>query len=180
MAVNAIPVDTGAAYWTRSVDDDFTVSDFVAVPRLVVSKGLSFVTISGSYAKIQDTDISILGGSVDLPLTRGGIATPTLALRGAYSQLQGIDEFDLKTYGVELFLSKGFGPITPYGAVGYAKSNAEGRIALPDGNTATLTDDATGSRYTVGVRLSLLLPKIAVEATQGEERSYAAKVSFGF
>jgi hypothetical protein len=41
------------------------------------------------------------------------------------------------------------------------------------------TDEFDSNRITVGVKFSLLLPKIVVEATQGEERSYAAKVSFG-
>ena len=179
VAATAIPVDTNASYWVRAVDEDFTVSDYVAVPRLVVSKGLSFGTISGSYAKVQDTDLQILGGSLDIPLTSGGIATPTIALRGAYSQLSGVEEFDLKTYGVELFISKGFGPITPYAAAGYARSDAEGAINLPDGSTVALADESNGQRITLGVRLSLLLPKIVVEATQGEERSYSAKIAFG-
>lgn len=180
VAVNALPVDPNAAYWSRATENDFTISDHVAVPRLVVSKGLSFGTISASYAKIQDTDIRILGGTFDLPLTRGGIATPTLAVRAAYSQLQGVDEFDLKTYGAELFLSKGIGPITPYGAIGYTRSDAEGQVTFTGGETVALIDEASSDRYTVGVRLSLLLPKIAVEVTQAEVRSYAAKVSFGF
>lgn len=182
VAVTALPVDTAATYWTRSVDDDFTISDYVSVPRLVVSKGLSFGTIYGSYSKIQDTDIQVWGAAFDLPLTGGGIATPTLALRGSYATLRGVEELDLNTYGAELFLSKGFGPITPYGAVGYARSDAEGRIFLPDTNTVplTLTDEDTSTRYTVGLKISLLLPKFIVEASQAEERSYAAKVSFGF
>lgn len=181
VAATALPVDTTAAYWTRSVDDDFTISDYVAVPRLVASKGLSFGTIYGSYSKIPDTDIQVLGAAFDLPITRGGIATPTLALRGSYATLRGVDELDLNTYGVELFLSKGFGPITPYAAAGYARSDAEGRIFLPDTNTVavTLQDESSSTRYTVGLRLSLLIPKLIVEATQGEERSYAAKISFG-
>lgn len=180
VAVVALPVDTAASYWTNAVDNDFTVSDYVAVPKLVASKGLSFGTISASYSKIQDTDIQILGGSIDLPLTRGGLAAPTIAIRGAYSTLRGIDAFDLTTYGAELFLSKGFGPLTPYAAAGYTRSDAEGHISnnFPDENTL-LTDESDSTRYTVGVRLSFFLPKIIVEATQGEERSYAAKIAFG-
>jgi hypothetical protein len=56
------------------------------------------------------------------------------------------------------------------------RSDAEGRIT----DTITLADESDSNRVTVGVRLSMLLPKIVVEATQGEELSYAAKVSFGF
>jgi hypothetical protein len=179
VAATAIPVDTAAAYWTNSVDDDFTISDYVAVPRLTASKGLSFGTVSAMYSKVQGTDISIWGGSFDYPLTRGGIAKPTIALRGAYSQLRGVEALDLSTYGAELFISKGFGPITPYAAAGYTKSNAEGRIDFPSSDTIVMQDEANSNRFTVGVKLSFFIPKIVVEATQGEERSYAAKISFG-
>ena len=181
VAATAIPVDTEEAYWINSVNEDFTISDHVVVPRLIVSKGLSAATISAMYAKVPDSDVAVLGASLDVPIISGGIATPTLALRGSYATLQGIDVYDLNTYGVELFLSKGFGPITPYAAVGYARSDAEGTIVFPDDRApVTLTDEADSNRVTVGLKLSLLLPKIVIEATQGEERSYAAKVAFGF
>ncbi|HEY0158931.1 MAG TPA: hypothetical protein VGF28_16725 [Thermoanaerobaculia bacterium] len=176
VAATAVPVDTDAAYWQNSVTDDFTISDHIAFPRLVVSKGISLATVSASYGKVPDSDISVIGGALDIPIINGGLLSPTLAVRGSYSQLQGVDEYDLKTYGVELFLSKGFGPVTPYAAVGRTRSDAVGRIT----DTITLSDEADANRFTVGVRLSMLLPKIVVEATQGEERSYAAKVSFGF
>jgi hypothetical protein len=175
VGVTAIPVDTNAEYWQNAVGEDFTVSDHVAVPRVIVSKGLSVATISAMYAKVPDSDVAMLGAALDVPIIDGGVLKPTLALRGAYSTIQGVDEFDLSTYGVEVFLSKGFGPITPYIAAGRARSDAEGRIT----DTLVLTDEFDSNRITVGVKLSLLLPKIVVEATQGEERSYAAKVSFG-
>jgi hypothetical protein len=176
VAATAVPIDTEAAYWVNAVGDDFSVSDHIAFPRLVVSKGISLATISASYGKVPDSDIAVIGGALDIPIINGGLLSPTLAVRGSYSQLQGVDEYDLKTYGVELHLSKGFGPITPYAAVGRMRSDAEGRIT----DTLTLADEADSNRVTVGVRLSMLLPKIVVEATQGEELSYAAKVSFGF
>lgn len=176
VAATAVPIDTNASYWAKATGNDFTVSDHLVVPRLVVSKGFQFFTISASYAKLQGTDAKIYGAAVDVPIINGGLVKPTLALRGSYSQLQGVDELDLKTNGLELFLSKGFGPITPYAAVGRARTNAEGTITP----TIVLTDKSSTNRYTVGVKISLLFPKIVVEATQAEERSYAAKISFGF
>ena len=179
IAAVAVPIETNAAYWQNSVNDDFTLSSHLLVPRIVVSKGISMATVSASYAQVPDTDITVIGGALDIPIVNGGLVSPTLALRGSYSQLQGVEEFDLKTYGVELFLSKGFGPITPYAAVGRARSDAEGRITLDSANTVTLTDEGDSNRITLGVRISMFLPKLVIEATQGEERSYAAKVSFG-
>lgn len=176
VGATAIPVDTDSTYWQNAVSDDFTISDHIVVPRVIVTKGLSVATLSAMYSKVPDSDIAVWGASLDVPIIDGGIVKPTLALRGSYAMLQGVDEFDLNTYGVEVFLSKGFGPVTPYVAAGRTRSDAEGRIS----DTIVLTDEADSHRFTVGVKLSLLLPKIVVEATQGEERSYAAKVSFGF
>ncbi len=176
VAGTAVPVDTNADYWQKAVGDDFSISDHIVVPRLVVSKGLSLVTVSGSYAKVQDSEIEIWGAAIDVPIINGGIVKPTLAVRGSYAQLQGVEELDLKTAGVELFLSKGFGPITPYAAVGLTRSDAEAVIT----DEIRFTDESDAQRITVGVKVSMLFPKIVVEATQGEERSYAAKVSLGF
>ncbi|HEV7239783.1 MAG TPA: hypothetical protein VGQ36_11125 [Thermoanaerobaculia bacterium] len=175
VGATAIPVETDSTYWQNAVSDDFTISDHVVVPRVIVSKGLSVATLSAMYSKVPDSDIAVWGASLDVPIISGGVVTPTLALRGSYATLQGVDEFDLNTYGMEVFLSKGFGPVTPYVAAGRARSDAEGRIT----DTMVFTDEGDSNRFTVGVKLSLLLPKIVIEATQGEERSYAAKVSFG-
>jgi hypothetical protein len=179
VAATAVPVETDAAYWQNAVSDDFTISDHVVVPRVVASKGLSVATISAMYSQVPDSDITVWGAALDVPILNGGLVKPTLAVRGSYAMLQGADNYDLNTYGAELFLSKGFGPVTPYGAIGIARSDAEGRFTDPVLGTVTLTDEATSNRITLGVKLSLLIPKIIIEATQGEERSYAAKVSFG-
>lgn len=168
-------VDTNAAYWRNAVGKDFSTSGYVAVPRLVISKGFGGGNLSASYAKLSDTGVTTYGGSLDLPIINGGLLRPTLAVRGTYATIKGIDVYDLKTYGAEVFLSKGFGIVTPYGAIGQVRSDARGTIT-PD---LILRDKANGKRYTVGLRFSFVIPKIVFEASQGEERSYSAKVSIG-
>ena len=181
VAVTALPVDTNATYWTHAVRDDFTVSEYLLVPKVVASKGLSVVTVSASYSKVQDSDISIIGGAVDVPIIRGGIALPSLTVRGAYSQLQGVENFEATSMGVEVFIAKGFGPITPYAAVGRMRADTRAtRPSTPPVPALSLEHSSDFNRYTAGVRVSLMIPKIGVEATQaGDERSYAVKVSFG-
>jgi hypothetical protein len=124
---------------------------------------------------VPDSDIQVWGAALDIPLIEGGVAKPTLALRGTWADVRGVDELDLTTYGIEAFLSKGFGPVTPYVAAGLARSDSTGRITP----TISLTDEHQATRLTAGVKISFFIPKIVIEATQGEERSYAAKVSFG-
>ena len=178
MAATAIPVDTDAPYWENAVGDDFTIGDHAVVTRVVASKGLSYATISGTYGLIPDTDIKVWGGSLDVPIVGGGIVTPTVAIRGAYAAVSGVEDIDLSTYGAELFISKGFGPVTPYLAGGIAWTDAEGRVLMPT-ETRVLQDDSSASRFTLGLKISFFIPKLVFEATKGEETSYAAKISFG-
>jgi hypothetical protein len=185
-AATAVNVDTNASYWQRAVarSSDFTQSGYAVLPRLVVSKGFSVATVAGSYARISNTGVKTWGGSIDIPVVRGTAVTPELAIRGSYATVSGVDVLALKSYGLEAFLSKGFGPVMPYGAIGSMRSDSRGTIHLTGGTVpipdVILTDKATLTRYTVGVRFSLLVPKLVVEATQAERRSYAAKISVGF
>ena len=146
----------------------------------MVSKGFFGLHASASYAQIPDSDVTILGGSLDVPIIDGGIIRPTLSIRGSYGELRGVDEYQMTVYGAEAFLSKGFGPITPYAAAGLMRTDSIGRILLRGNEILRLEDEAQSERYTLGVRISMLLPKITVEATQGEELVYSAKVSIGF
>ncbi len=186
VAASGVKVDTGNAYWLNSVSKDFTTHGYVAVPRIVVSKGFGSGALSVSYAKVNNSGIKTWGGALDLPIFRGSVAMPEIALRGSYATLTGVPDFKLKVYGLEAFISKGFGPVTPYGAIGRMRSNANGTATATAGTpllppiTVSLSDRSNLNRYTAGVRFSLLVPKIAVEVTKAEVTSYAAKVSFGF
>jgi hypothetical protein len=180
VAVTAVPIDDEAAYWVKSVSDsDLARNGYFLVPRLVASKGLGAATVSATYAKVPDSEIKMFGAAVDVPIIKGTIATPTIALRGTYSQLQGVDQFKLKNYGVEASICKGFGPVMPYAAAGVVRTDSEGRIEQNGVLLHRLEDQFDSKRITVGVRFSLLVPKIVLEATQGDERTYAAKISLG-
>ncbi len=176
----AIPIDEEALYWTRAVDSDFSTQGHLLVPRIVVSKGVSVANVSASYAQVPDSDIAVYGGSIDFPLYNGGLVRPTLGVRGSYAQIAGVDELDLKTYGAEVFLSKGFGPLTPYVGAGISRTSSRATIpATASTPEIRLIDEWDKNRITAGLRLSLYLPKIVIEATQGEELTYAAKISIG-
>jgi len=183
IAATVVKVDTKADYWRNAVSSagTFETHGYIGVPRLVVSKGFGAGTISGTYAQLRNSNIKTYGGALDLPILRGSLVAPELAIRGAYAQVTGVNVYRLKTYGAELFLSKGFGPVTPYAAIGRMRTDATGDIPATSRTAAfSLRDRSMINRYTVGARFSLLLPKITVEATQAEVRSYAAKISIGF
>lgn len=180
IAGTAIPVDENASFWIRSVSSDIVTDGYVIFPRLVVSKGLGFANVSASLARVPDSDIDVWGAALDVPIISGNLALPTLSVRGTYADVRGVEALDMKTYGAELFISKGLGPFTPYAAAGLSRTDAEGRIAATAVTPElVLQDDFQQERFTVGLRFSLLFPKIVIEATQAEELSYSAKISLG-
>ena len=185
LAATVVKIDTNDPYWQHAVrdEDDFTHNGYAGVPRLVVMKGFGAFTLSGTYAKINNSGIATWGGAIDMPIVRGTVATPEIALRGSYATLTGLDVYKLKTYGAEAFISKGFGPLTPYAGYGRQRIDARGDVrfaGIPYVPYPPLKAKTDINRLTVGLRISLLVPKLTVEATQGEVRSYAAKVSVGF
>ena len=180
LAATLVHVDTNADYYRNAVRNDISTHGYVGVPRLVVAKGFGLGTVSLSYAKLSNSGIKTYGGALDVPIINGGIVRPTLALRGSYATLSGVDVFHEKVYGLEAFLSKGFGPLTPYVAIGRMRTDATGTIPATTIHPAiSLADRGNLMRYTAGLRVSLFLPKLVVEVTQAEVRSYAAKISIG-
>lgn len=180
----AVEIDENAGYWTSSINSDFSSNGYLFAPRIVASKGIGFANVSASYGRVSDSDIDLIGGALDVPIIRGGLVSPTLALRASYATLRGIEELDLQTYGAEVHLSKAFGPLTPYAAAGMARTEATGRIPVGvpmpgESPTFEMTETMDQERFTLGLRISLLVPKIVFEVTQGDERMYAAKVSLG-
>lgn len=180
VAVAAIEVDEETAGWVDAVDEDILQGGRLLVPRIVASKGLGRLSLSASYMQIPDTDVEVWGAALDVPLIRGGLTSPTIAARGTWAQTRGIEELELEVVGIEGFISKGFGPITPYAGIGIARTDATGVIEASDLNPAImLVMEDEEERLTLGASLSLLLFKVVVEAVEtGPERVYAAKFSF--
>ena len=117
--------DIDGSLFDLASDGDFSGSDLI-VPRLHVQKGLPFgIDIGASLSAVPDTDITIFGGELRYAIVRGGIVTPAVGIRATYSQIQGHDDLDLNSAGLELGISKGFLFITPYAGVGIVRSSSD-------------------------------------------------------
>jgi hypothetical protein len=114
------------------------------------------------------------GGELKWAILKGSLATPAVALRGTYTALTGVDTMDLSTYGADISISKGVGPLTPYAGVGEIWINSSSTVSgLDDESVST-------SHYFVGTKLTFLLLSLAVEADFAEVPSYGFRVGLGF
>lgn len=179
LAVSAIEVDETAAYWINSVSEDFLEQGYLPVPRLVVSKGFNRFKIHGSYAQVPDTDIDVIGAGLDITLLREGLIAPAIGARGIWTELRGVEDYELEITGLEAVASKKIGPLTPWIAWGRMEMDALGQISIdPMLMGLQLASNQKEDRLSVGARFSLLLFQISAEATEiADDRVYSVKLN---
>ena len=133
------------------------------------------IDVDGYYSSVPDSNITLMGGQVSYPLTNGGNLAPAVSIRGTFSRLSGVDDFDLMTRGLELSFSKGFASFTPYAGLGTVWIDGETTVS-------GLSDERlVQNKYFMGFNFNLGLMSIAAETEQtGDNASASAKFGLQF
>lgn len=152
----------------RVSDEDL---DSVVIPKVHAHKGLPFgIDVGLMYATVPDSNVDLVGAELRYALVEGGVAMPAVAVRGTWSRMDGVDQLDLETRGLELTVSKGFAMLTPYAGVGQVWVDSDPNVTLLNDESFTL------SKYYAGANLALGLLSIGLEAEQmGDTRSLGGK-----
>lgn len=132
--------------------------------------------IGGFYSEVPLSDISLMGGEVSYAIIEDRpLGGPALSIRGTYTRLDGVQNFDLETRGLELAISKGFATFTPYAGLGTVWIDGETGI---DGlNNESLTQN----KYFMGFNFNLGMMNFAAETEQtGDRASTSAKFGVRF
>lgn len=156
-----------------------TGSDFsgIGLVGLLVTKGLPFnIDLGAFYTTAPGSNVDVFGGEIRYAFLPGSTVAPAVALRLSHVVASGIDDFDLDSTSADVSVSKGFGPVTPYGGLGYVKGSAD-----PDPAFGLDEAKVDEMKYFVGLRLSLGLFEITPQFTQvGDVSSYSARLGFSF
>lgn len=173
-----VPIDVDAD-WQQVTGQDFSGIGLVG---LQVTKGLPLdLDVGAFYSTVPGTNVDLYGAEVRYAFLAGSTTTPALSLRGSYVTVSGIDSFDLDSKSLELALSKGFGPITPYVGVGYVWGSADPAETYKQAPYNLKTADVEDTKATIGVRLSLGLFEITPQAGQiGDNVNYGLRLGFSF
>jgi hypothetical protein len=162
--------------WQRVTGEDI---DQIGVAGLIAQKGLPFgIDVGGSYSWVPGGDAKMFGAEVRYALVEGGVAIPAVGLRGSYSHLSGVDDLKYDSYGIDLSVSKGLGPLTPYAGVGHVWSKFK-----VEEDTALLLDNTEkfdSSRLFVGVRLSALFGITPEYERIGKRDAFNLRIGFAF
>lgn len=158
-------------------------------PKIHALIGIPFgIDFGAVYAPIIGTNVKYWGGEIRYSFLSGNVALPAIALRGAYTTVQGIKEWDFNNKSVELTISKGILMFTPYAGIGnvwttsklkYTADTTVGSTTI--GDTLSFSSSPSQFKWFVGVNLNLGLVNLCVETDKtGASQSYSAKVGFRF
>ncbi|MEQ1437880.1 DUF6588 family protein [Fontimonas sp. SYSU GA230001] len=155
--------------------------DAVGMAGIVASKGLPFgIDVGAFFTAVPDTSVKVYGAELRYAILEGGVAQPALAVRGAYTRTDGIDDFDYEAWNADVSLSKGFAILTPYIGAGYVWATA-----TPKGSAAQLANlrevEADRERFFAGLRLGLGLLELTPEYERiGDNNAYNLRFGLSF
>ena len=178
LVVSSTDMGKSSAAWNKATGGD-SISKLI-IPKLHIAKGLPFnLDVAAFYSKIPTTNISLFGAELRYAIWEGGIAMPALAVRGAYTKLNGVDQLALDTKSLDISISKGFAMFTPYAGVGNVWVNSKANVTGSGG--ATLDESFTQSKVFVGGNLNFGLFNLALEGDKtGSAKSTSLKMGFRF
>ena len=158
----------------------------IFIPRLAVRKGLPFkIDIGAIYSpiEIKDESFNLTGLEVKYSIVEGNIVLPAVSVRGNYLALNGIDDFDVSSFGADVLISKGLGPdilfkLVPYGGLSY------NRVTISPLDTFNL-DEVKSNKVGlfVGLRLSLSITKWNIKLNYDQKTNnmdYGLSFGIGF
>lgn len=148
----------------------------VYMPKVHLHKGLpAGFDIGASWGTVSDSNIDMFGAEIRYALIDGGVLTPAVGLRGAYSKLSGVDQLDISTRSLDIGVSKGFAFFTPYAGVGRVWTEANPGVA----NLAT--EKFSDDKVYLGANINFVAGNLALEADRvGDTLSYSVKFGFRF
>jgi hypothetical protein len=125
---------------------------------------------------VPSTNIKLFGGELRYAILEGGVATPAVGVRAAFTKMTGVDQLDFNSKSLDISISKGFAMFTPYAGAGQVWNDSK-----PNG--VPLLSDYTfrQTKYFVGGNLNFGLVNLALEYDKtGIDKSYSAKIGFRF
>jgi hypothetical protein len=154
-----------------------SVDSTILIPTLRANVGLPLgFDVGAMYAWVPDSDIRYYGGELRFAILRGDAATPAIGLRGNFTKITGVDQLDLETRGVDLSISKGFGPLTPYAGIGKVWVDS-----VPKGIPTLQKEEFDLNKWFAGLGINLVGLNINLEAGKtGDVKIYGLKLGLRF
>ena len=149
-----------------------TTMDTLLVPKLHLHKGLPLgLDISAFVANLSAIDAQLVGGELRYALIDGGVASPAVGVRGAFTNLNGSNQLGFNTRSVDISVSKGFAILTPYIGIGQVWVNSTPNVA------GLSNENFTQGKVFAGINFNMGLVNFVVETDKtGDTTTWGLKM----
>lgn len=179
-----VKFDTSAPWYIKMnaanlFTGDKTPNDLY-IPRVHIQVGLPIIPIDlgVSYSQVPDSDIKLVGAELKWAILSGGIATPSIAIRGAYTKLSGVDQLDMQTASADISISKGILIFTPYAGIGSVWISSTPNSPL---NPTLQKEDIRKTKGFVGTKIKFFpFLNMDLEADFANVNVYTARLNVSF
>ncbi len=172
--LSAVHIDKGL--WGQFTTSSSRPPSFVPFPKIHIQKGLPLsFDIGFVYSEVPSSNIKMYGGELKWAFISGNVALPAVAIRGSYTTLSGVNNFDLETIGADISISKGFAFVTPY--AGYGQVWIDSKETITGSN---FNESLSRSKPFIGAKISLAVINFVFEADFGAVPIYTARLNVGF
>jgi len=184
--VTGVKLDTNAAYIKKieAVPGNEKIPSTIPFPKLHIQVGLPVIPIDLGYVYASDsaTNLKYMGGEVKWAILKGSVATPAIAIRGAYTKLTGVPDLDISTKSLDLSISKGFLIFTPYAGYGMVWIDSKVTSKDPAVIALNLQDvSTTEGKGFIGTKITFFpLMNMVFEADFAKVSSYSARLNIHF
>jgi hypothetical protein len=179
--IMASDISENKDFWKKAVSDQ-TPPSYLVNSRISFIKGLPLdFDVGVVLGKILDPDVPYFGAEVRYAIVKDRALIPGVAIRGSYSQTFHVDQLDLRTYGLDLSVSKGFGvgiKIIPYGGLGV--SWVSSKASHLTSGLSLDKEEFSKTHGFLGARLEVGLVAITAEMDYGIIPSYNLQVGIAF
>jgi hypothetical protein len=171
-----VRIDAKEDFWKEAVSDQ-TPPGYLVFPKVHAQKGLPLgFDVGLTYANATGTNIGLVGGELKWAILKGTLVTPAVAIRGNYTELVGVDDMDMKVYGADISVSKGFAFVTPYAGIGEVWISSEEKSDLVNLKKASSNE----TKGFLGVKLSFFVISFVAEADISKVPSYSGRLNVSF
>jgi hypothetical protein len=173
--VTAVSLENTVVFALASSGDSINT---LYIPKLHLHKGLPFnFDIGAFFSAVPDSNINLWGAELRYAVLAGSATMPAIAVRASYSQLNGVNQLEFSTIGVDVSISKGFAFLTPYIGVGEVWVTSD-----PDDSFPWLQKESfSAHKIFAGLNMNFTILNIAFEADRtGDTNSYGLKLGWRF
>lgn len=146
--------------------------DTLMTSKVHAHKGLPLgFDIAAFMGNVSAINVNLVGAEVRYAILEGGVATPAVGVRGAYTNMSGSNQLSLNTRSLDVSISKGFTVLTPYAGIGQVWVDSS------PGAGALGSENFSMGKVFAGVNMNMGLLNLAFEADRtGNTSTWGAKI----